>query len=96
MEVSSGDTPKLGRPFRESNPRAAVCRIYRPAPCLAALNPRAGILGKPKKADDGLQASADAGLTYLVTPELQLDVHVVRSLRGPDATAVGVGVVRRF
>jgi hypothetical protein len=46
--------------------------------------------------DDGLQASADAGLTYLVTPELQLDLRVVRSLRGPDATAFGVGVVHRF
>ncbi len=46
--------------------------------------------------DAPAQADADAGLTWPLTPDLQLDVRVIRSLRGPENTAFGVGVAHRF
>lgn len=61
-------------------------------PALAAFVEVFGVLPR----NQSLQASTDAGLTYLVAPELQLDVRVVRSLRGSEATGLGIGIVRRF
>lgn len=46
--------------------------------------------------NEDLRASADIGLTYRLSSELQVDLRVVRSLRGAEATAVGIGVVCRL